>query len=386
MKTGKKNILLFVGPTPPPFSGPELSMKEFLSSPILKDSFEIEFVRTNFRKSNQKKGKFGIPMVIGSFSYFTRLILSLVAKRPELVYYPITPTQLGWMGRDVWTILLCKTFGSRVLIHLRGSHFMTNFNQFNYFAKKIVSNSLKRVDGAIVQADYLHDQFSSFMHRAKIHTLYQSIDTSVYSLRSHLAKKELTILVVGHMTKAKGYTDILDLIPVVAETYPNVLFQFAGEKRSGERGVHFCQYSGKKIKYQDPFEAEARLLKTKFRRNYIHLGLIDGENKLRSFKAADVFLSASYSEGFSRALLEAMSVGLPLVYTPVGAHREVLSEQNGICFSPGDKTGMKEAILTMLASQTRDKLGTFNSSYAKSKFSSEIIAQNLVDIILRTIR
>ena len=64
---------------------------------------------------------------------------------------------------------------------------------------------------------------------------------------------------MGHMTKAKGYTDILKIIPDLCDEFPFVKFYFAGNIRRGERGVFFNQYTGAKIEYEDPFEAENKL-------------------------------------------------------------------------------------------------------------------------------
>lgn len=384
MKIRKKRVL-FVGPLPPPFSGPELSMKELLTSEALNKEFEIHIVQTNFRKSNKRKGKFDMLMVINFFVFFGRLVSSLFVVNPRLVYYPITPTQLGWLGRDVWTIYLCKMFRCKVLIHLRGSHFLVNYNDFNSVAKYLVKAALNKVDGAIVQANFLHSQFSPFMDESKIYTLYQSIDCRSYSKRDASKKRSFSILVVGHMTKAKGYTDILKVIPSVADIIPDVLFIFAGEKRLGERGVHYCQYSGRKIIYENPLKAEENLLRTEYERNYLHLGVIDGQKKLNHYETADVFLSASYSEGFSRALLEAMAVGLPVLYTPVGAHKEVLSLKNGNQFKPGDIGGMRDAIVEMLTNHKRDELGAHNRIYAESKFALEKISGDFTSIILAII-
>ncbi|MDX5479612.1 MAG: hypothetical protein LPJ98_14285, partial [Cyclobacteriaceae bacterium] len=158
-----KPKVLFIGPLPPPYSGPELSMKQFVDSEVLNNSFEIHFLKTNFRKSNNGKGKLGFGMFVNFFVFFSQLFWKLVIQRPKLVYYPITPTQIGWIGRDVWTIVLSKFFGSKVVIHLRGSHFKLNFNTFSPQVKKLIGYALKKVDRVIVQANYLHDQFEPFI-------------------------------------------------------------------------------------------------------------------------------------------------------------------------------------------------------------------------------
>lgn len=381
----KKKRVLFIGPLPPPYSGPELSMQQFRDSKLLNDSFEITFLQTNFREDNTNKGKFGIAMVLNFFKFFSKLLVQLLFKRPNCVYYPITPTQIGWIGRDLWTIILAKIFRVKVIIHLRGSHFKLNFSQFHPIIKKMVAFGLRRVDTAIVQARYLEDQFLPSIPESRVEVLYQAMDLSEFPLGSETEVEYQKILVIGHMTKAKGYTDILKVLPRIVDEFPDVKFYFAGNIRKGERGVFFNQYTGEKITYEDPFEAENSILNSDYSKNYINLGIIQGAEKLKHLQTSDIFLTASYSEGFSRALLEAMSVGKPLIYTPVGAHREVLNEKNGNSFIPGDLENLYNAIKSMLHNKERNSVGLHNRNEVENMFSLEKIAADFKDILQKTI-
>ncbi|WP_370003437.1 glycosyltransferase family 4 protein [Winogradskyella sp.] len=383
----KKPKILFIGPTPPPYSGPELSMQQFLESKLLNETFKITFLKTNFRTDNTKKGKLDLSMITNFFVYFSKLLKHLIFKRPNGVYYPITPTQIGWIGRDTWTILLSKVFGVKVIIHLRGSHFKLNFQQFNDLVKKMVGFSLRRVDCAIVQAKYLSDQFQPYIKHHKIAVLYQAMDIAEYTDNHDIVEENGKILVMGHMTKAKGFTDILKIIPDICLEFPKAKFYFAGNIRRGERGVFYNQYTGEKIEYEDPYQAEAKILNSRFKDNYVNLGIISGKDKMKHLQTAEVFLTASYSEGFSRSLLEAMAIGKPAVFTPVGAHREVFQNKvHGYTFIPGDLAQMKKALRKILSDENNRKaIGRNNRSNVVENFSIETIASNFKGIITKTL-
>ena len=240
---------------------------------------------------------------------------------------------------------LASKFGAKVIIHLRGSHFKLNFQGFNGLVKALIGFSLKRVDAAIVQAQYLDDQFLPYVPKSKIRVLYQAMDVEEFSNEHQTDIENGKILVMGHMTKAKGYTDILKIIPDICEAFPHVKFYFAGNIRKGERGVFYNQYTGEKIEYEDPFEAEAKIMNSTYKDNYENLGIISGDNKMEHLRSTDIFLTASYSEGFSRSLLEAMALGKPVVFTPVGAHREVFKDGiHGSSFIPGQLEDLKTAL------------------------------------------
>ena len=385
--TNKKTKILFIGPTPPPYSGPELSMQQFLESETLNEAFDIKFLKTNFRSDNTKKGKLDLSMLSNFFIFFSKLLKLLITDRPQCVYYPITPTQIGWIGRDVWTILLSKLFRAKVIIHLRGSHFKLNFQQFNGLAKKLIGYSLQKVDSAIVQASYLKDQFDPYIKQNRMTVLYQAMDVDEYSNIYNSKVQKGKILIMGHMTKAKGYTDILKIIPQICKEFPYVTFCFAGNIRKGERGVFYNQFSGEKITYEDPFEAEQKILNSVYKNNYINLGIISGEDKMRHLQTADLFLTASYSEGFSRSLLEAMSMGKPFVFTPVGAHKEVFKDElHGFSFVPGKLEQLKRALHKALGNdEKRRAMGEENRRYVVSHFSIEKISQDFKSIIFNTL-
>lgn len=380
-----KKRVLFIGPVPPPYSGPELGMKQFRESKLLNDTFEITFLQTNFRVDNTNKGKFGIAMFLNFFLFFSKLLVQLIFYRPNCVYYPITPTQIGWIGRDFWTIIIAKIFNVKVIIHLRGSHFKLNYQDFYPIVKKMVAFALRKVDTAIVQAGYLEDQFYPNITNSNVEILYQAMDVDEFTIGNKKDIIEQKILVIGHMTKAKGYTDILKVIPRIVDEFPNVKFCFAGTIRKGERGVFFNQFTGKKIIYEDPFEAEKTILNSPYSKNYSNFGIIQGAEKLKHLHTSDIFLTASYSEGFSRALLEAMCVGKPLIYTPVGAHREVLNEKNGISFMPGDLDGLYCAIKSMLLNNDRISMGFHNRKEVETLFSLEKITKDFKTILVKTI-
>jgi glycosyltransferase involved in cell wall biosynthesis len=108
---------------------------------------------------------------------------------------------------------------------------------------------------------------------------------------------------------------------------------------------------------------------------------------MKHLQSTDVFLTASYSEGFSRSLLEAMAIGKPVAFTPVGAHREVFENGiHGYSFIPGELNQMKTAIKSLLNNENRHlEIGLTNRQYVVSNFSIETIADNFKTIILKTL-
>ena len=153
-----KAKVLFIGPFPPPYSGPELSTKQLLESD-LKNQFDIIFLNTNVRKDNSKKGKVDLSAFLSVITFNLKLFKRLLFKRPDIAYHLVTPTEIGWLGRDIWFIFQCKLFGVKRVIHFRGSHLDINYKTFKSISKKLIKYACKSVDAAIVQSDCLRGQF-----------------------------------------------------------------------------------------------------------------------------------------------------------------------------------------------------------------------------------
>jgi glycosyltransferase involved in cell wall biosynthesis len=374
----EKTKILFIGPYPPPYSGPEMAMKTLLESE-LSISYEIRFLKTNVRSSNEHKGKIDLHIVIAFFSFVIRLIGALLDHRPTLVYYFVTATGLGWLGRDVWCIFISRLFGAKVIIHMRAGHFRYNYDQLDTLQKKVIKAACSLVSLAFVQADCLRNQFKGLISENRIATVYNAIDVSHHQNQNPFKYSPCTVLFLGLLTYAKGYCDILKIIPAIAEKYPDVRFCFAGTKIKGERNVFHNQVNGRPIHFEDPDACYDIFVKGKYDRNYEYLGIISGKEKVDRIKNCTVFVLPSYSEGFSMAILEALTLGKPLVCTPVGALGEIIKDEiNGLLVAPGDLEGLEQAIERLLGdSDLRNRMALTNLAYGQASFSKEIIAARI---------
>ena len=79
------------------------------------------------------------------------------------------------------------------------------------------------------------------------------------------------------------------------------------------------------------------------------LGYVHPTDAPDVYRSADVFVSPTYSEGFSNTILEAMASGLPVVSTDsVGVVDCLTSEVDGLLHEPGDVAGLRAALERLL--------------------------------------
>lgn len=101
-------------------------------------------------------------------------------------------------------------------------------------------------------------------------------------------------------------------------------------------------------------------------------GRVSQTQARETFAKATVFVLNSRYEGLSHTLVEAMSVGTPIVATKAGGNPEVVQDGiNGILIDVGDKKGLEQALFRVLSDETlRKKLGDAARGRAKD-FSIE---------------
>ena len=96
-------------------------------------------------------------------------------------------------------------------------------------------------------------------------------------------------------------------------------------------------------------------------------------------RAADVFLSASSSEGFPNSLLEALVFGLPVVLSEIQPHREIVERDPriGQLFSLGNSKEFSNCLdLVNINADTRQAVRCL----AESEYSAEVMANHYMNL------
>lgn len=101
--------------------------------------------------------------------------------------------------------------------------------------------------------------------------------------------------------------------------------------------------------------------------------------------ASHAFVLASRSENFSVAVLEALSVGLPVIATICGGIKECINEQNGLLVPVEDVDALTKALVEMYENYSRYDTDYIVSDY-QNRFSSAVIAHQLTEIFEGVIR
>lgn len=226
------------------------------------------------------------------------------------------------------------------------------YNQFNHIVA--VSEKCKK-------------ELQELKCKPKITTIYNGIDTKNFlpdpkkrkKLREfyNIKDNELLVLTVAQRTPRKGIYDFLKL----AEKFPEFKFLWIG-------GFPYNVFSkdyrkiNKAIKKHTP--------------NAIFPGFV--EDIIQVYSAADVFFMPSYAEGHSIVMLEALSMGLPMIARDVEEFREAFGN-NLLYFS--DVAGINKSMFsTQELQKYKDKTNVIEK-YTLDKIVQEHIKlyEQLID-------
>jgi glycosyltransferase involved in cell wall biosynthesis len=110
-------------------------------------------------------------------------------------------------------------------------------------------------------------------------------------------------------------------------------------------------------------------------------GLLHAPLTWSALRAAHTFVLPSYSEGFSRAVLEAMGSGVPVIVTRTCNVPEVAAHECGLVIE-ADEQALADALSDMLRAPGRElsRLGGNGQRLVRERFSWDVVGQQLAGL------
>ncbi|HEX8098159.1 MAG TPA: glycosyltransferase family 4 protein [Pyrinomonadaceae bacterium] len=172
----------------------------------------------------------------------------------------------------------------------------------------------------------------------------------------NLPPDKILVGTVGEINPLKGLEEFLRAASVVTSARADVDFVIAGDDptRGGE--------------HRKQVESLIRELNLSER---VHLtGRLDDVTPLLC--ALDLFVSASRTESFGLAIVEAMAGGLAVVVTATEGAREVVTPQTGVLVPAGDWGALARAVAALIEDgERRELLGARARESARERFGLE---------------
>ncbi len=146
--------------------------------------------------------------------------------------------------------------------------------------------------------------------------------------------KSLTLVTVARQEKGKNTDRIISALPVIMEQFPGVKLEIVGD--------------GSELPGLKRLAADSGLEKA-----VVFHGYLDHDGVISVLVKSDLFCFPTDSEGFPKAVLEALACGLPVVTTPVSVLPLLIGDKNGILLPDIEPASIARAILTLAEDENR---------------------------------
>ncbi len=273
---------------------------------------------------------------------------------------------------NLWLGLLAKIFHKPYILSVHGCLESARIAQRSLFKKVFLMLGgqwlLQNAARVVATSDNEVEAYLAYgVKKADIVMLRHGVDPSEFESQLsqsaarqfwHLPPKDVVVTFLGRIHKIKGLDLLVKAVALLKTQNTQVVI------------------AGSDDGYLTELKALIKSLKLK---NITLVGTCFGEQKANLFKATDIFVYPSYSEGFSLGILEAGSAGLPLVIT-TGCHfPEVKTSGSGLVVKPEPKE-LAQALQKMIddpklrqrASQQVKKL--IDENYSMASIGNSLLA------------
>lgn len=270
----------------------------------------------------------------------------------------------GLMGR-----LLAKKFKIPCIYTAHGFHFYKGCSVFNKLVFKNIEKSLsKHTDILITMNDEDYSAIKDWKckHKFKINGI--GVNTSNYKAPATLDKlafrqelglgaDDFIITSVGELNNNKNTFRILEVIGLLPKNIKYII----------------CGQGPLQSKYED-------YIKAHHLQDRVHL-LGFRKDVAAILAISNVYIMPSHREGLSRAMMEAMCLGLPVIASNIRGNTDLIGENaGGVLCAKNDNNAYKNAVLYLYNNPAiRKQMAKRNKEFVK-KYDTSVVINQLENI------
>lgn len=142
--------------------------------------------------------------------------------------------------------------------------------------------------------------------------------------------QRLKLITVGALNVVKNTTAIIEALPTISEHHPNLQLDVIGSGWLRDKLVQKASELG-------------------FAEQVVFHGNLPHESVFELLAGAHIFVFPSHSEGFPKALLEALACGLPVIASPVSVIPHLVGQGCGLLLEDTSPNAVADAVIKMAA-------------------------------------
>lgn len=210
----------------------------------------------------------------------------------------------------------------------------------------------------------LKDKLGWLIRPKKARIIPNGLDIDYF--KADAAKVDSNFITIGMQSRLvpiKDHIALVKAIGILAPKYPNIKLVIAGDgttRKSIEELVQTLQ-----------LESHIELT-----------GMLNATQLLEMLQSLDIYVHSTLGETMSNAIMQAQSVGLPVIATNVkGVNNVIEHDKNGFLFELHDEQTLAEQIDLLIRNiDKRNALANASRIYAEEKLSDKVMMQSYLNL------
>ena len=315
----KKQRVLVVGQTPPPYHGQAMMTQRLLDADYQK--IKLYHVRMAFSKSVASVGTFQLAKLFHMVAIVARVIGCRLRYRVKTLYYMPAGPNLTPVLRDIFILTLTRPLFNHTIFHFRAAGLSEFVETQPTIIKWLARRTYRSPDVAIHLSARNPDDGGYFKARRTVVVSNGLEDAAQPYLPIHrTTTSPVHILFVGLLRESKGVMTLLAAAAILQQEGVPIRVSLVGGFTSPE--------------FQKAVETYCH---THHLQDIVDFaGVQQGEDKWRYFREADIFCFPSHyeSESFGNVAVEAMMFSLPVVATHWRGIPDIVADGQTGCLVP----------------------------------------------------
>lgn len=369
MKLNKKKILLLVQ-LPEPTHGVSVVNQSIMKSEIIKKNYHLDYVDIATSKNINEIDGFTFKKILFFLKSYFFSFIKLILFKPDVVYFSVSLFGLGFL-KDSFYIILCKVFHCKIICHIHRSGLSKKINHraiIKFYYKLVFKN----IDIIHLSKSLRKDIKPFLNNNSKIAIVNNGI--SKHEIEIKKKKNFISFVFLANLTESKGIKELLDSIVHLNKKKNLIKFNLniVGD-------------------YTNTFSREDK--KSFLKLNHIHnnvkfFGFQKGKKKFKILANSDIMIYPTKDDCFPLCILEALSYGLPVISTNVGAIPDIIKDKvNGIIIYKNNKKNIISSINYYLKNKNIiKKQSIVNEKLYNDFFNFEIFENNMVKTFKQLIK
>lgn len=255
------------------------------------------------------------------------------------------------------TAPIAYLFGKKVVFRKFGGNFLKQLQECPVKKRLRMVGLLNKVSIIFFETKALISEAPKlFHHPERIKWFPNCRKPATASSHSDFRKR---FVFISRLQEEKGVDHLMHVADTLPEGYTVHLYGPVIDKKYGETGY----FNGRKVEY---------------------CGALKTGDVLDTLKKYDVLVIPSYwkAEGYPGIIVEAMSVGLPVIATRIGGISEMVANGvNGQLIEPHDEDALRKAILSF-DKETYKLMADRAVEYFKESYNSDIVNEKIYRIMI----